>query len=126
MGWQRVWGHAHSHVGRRGQLSASLRIDPPDQSVAVGVADHRMRLAAHPDQSRQLARNPNTWQQCVCHQRQAFPREVVDHAQDAEPPAARQGVGDEVQRPALVRPVRQHHWRPRAQGALATAATTDP
>jgi hypothetical protein len=38
------------------------------------------------------------------------PREVIDHAQDAELPPADQAVGDEVERPALVLLARQRHW----------------
>lgn len=87
--------------GRRGQLGAI-------------VADHRMRLAAQPDQPRQFARNPNARQRRVDYQREAFPRLIVDHAQDAEATAARQRVGNEVERPTLVQPVRQQHRRPSA------------
>lgn len=53
-------------------------------------------------------------------------RVVVDHGEDAGPPAGRQGVGDEVERPALVRPIRNHHRRPGAQGALAATAARNP
>ena len=30
----------------------------------------------------ELAHDPQAWQGCIGHERQAFPREVVDHSQD--------------------------------------------
>lgn len=48
--------------------------------------------------------------------------EAVDDAEDPEAPAPAQRVGDEVQAPALIGPVRQRHRRPRAGGALAATA----
>lgn len=56
------------------------------------VANHRMRLAAQPDQPRQFARDPNARQRRVDHQRKTFPRVIIDHAQDTEATAARQRV----------------------------------
>ena len=40
----------------------------------------------------------------IRNQRQALAGEVVDHGEDAEPPAIGERVRDEVERPALVRP----------------------
>ena len=33
-------------------------------------------------ESIELAHDPQAWQGCIGHERQAFPREVVDHSQD--------------------------------------------
>src|SRR6476620_9655545 len=58
------------------------------------------------------------------HERQALTSEVIDDHQHPEAAAVREQVGDEVEAPALVEPLRQGHWRPRAQRSLAPAATT--
>lgn len=60
------------------------------------------------------------------HQRQAFPHVVIDHAQDTEAPTADQAVGDEVERPALVRTIRQHLRSARAQRPFPAATATYP
>ena len=54
-----------------------------------------------------------------------FARIVVDHAQDAEPPARHQRAGDEIERPALVRSLRAHDRCRTAQDALAATAAPD-
>ena len=48
---------------------------------------------------------------------------VVAMAQFLPPPSAK-GVRDKVQRPALVRPLRQRHWRPGPQRPFPAAAAT--
>lgn len=70
-----------------------------------------VRVAACGKHAIQLPRNPGSGQRRVGHQRQAFPREVVDHAQDAEPPAACKGIGYEVEAPALVGPLRHNRQK---------------
>ena len=52
----------------------------------------------------QFAGDPHARQRGVGDQRQALPRAVVDHRQDAEAPAVEELIGDEVERPALVGP----------------------
>lgn len=49
-----------------------------------------------------------------------------DHTQDAEAPATDEAVRDEVQRPALVRPLRDRHRRTRAQRPLAATTAAHP
>ena len=56
------------------------------------------------------------------YQRQAFAREIIHHAQNAETPTTAKGVRDKVQRPALVRPLWQRHWRPGPQRPFPAAA----
>ena len=70
------------------------------------VADHRVWLATHPDQAGQVPGHPCTGERRISHQRQALPREVVDHARYAEAPTPDQAVGDEVERPPLFRTIR--------------------
>lgn len=93
--------------------------------LGAGVAHDRVWLAAYADQPRQLARDPDTLQRCVRHQRQTFAGEVVDHAQYPEPPATHQAIRHEVQAPALVRPFGQRHRCPRAQRPLATTSAAN-
>ena len=83
------------------------------QLGAVVTDDHARPAAALAD-AVQLTSHPLTGQGGVDHGRQAFPAEVVDHAQDAKAPAARQGVGGKVERPALIGSLRHHHGRSRA------------
>ena len=97
---------------RRGQLGAV-------------IADDGVRLAAQPDKRGQLPCHPDARQRRVRHQRQALAREVVDHGEDAEPPAAGRAVRHEVEAPALVRAIGQRHRRPGAQRPLAAAASAD-
>lgn len=70
--------------------------------------------------------DPRTGQRRVCHRRQAFPRVVVGHPQDAEAPTADQTVGYEVERSRRVRSMLQHHRRPRAERSLGPATATHP
>ena len=50
---------------------------------------------------------------------------VFEDVQNAEPPAVLQSVGHKVQRPALVRAVRQHHWCPCPQRPFAPTLAAD-
>ena len=47
------------------------------------------------------------------------------HDQDAQAAAVDELIGDEVERPAIVRPLRDQHRRPRAQGAFASTSPAD-
>ena len=82
-------------------------------------------LAADPGDPIQLARHPDPGQRVIGHQGQALPGEVIDDRQDAEAAAVGQGVGDEVQRPPLVRSLGHRHRRPGSERALAPAALAD-
>ena len=83
---------------------------------------HIDRTTAQGDDGIQLAHHSQTRQRGVGDQRQAFAGEVVDHRQDAEPASIGEGIRQKVQAPALVRPLRDYHRRPRAQGPFAPAA----
>ena len=85
----------------------------------------RRQLAAERHNRVEPPSHPGARQRRIGHKRQAFAREVVHHAQDAKPPTAAQRIGDKVQRPALVRPLRQRHRRPGAQCPFATTAAAD-
>ncbi len=80
-------------LARRDVMPFDLAFLKPAQDRCRGqlgaiVADHRQRLAARGKHGIQFARDAGTRQRCIRHQRQAFPREVVDHAQDAKAAAA--------------------------------------
>jgi hypothetical protein len=59
------------------------------------------------------------------HQRQALAGEVVDNDEHPEAAPVGQHVRDEVEAPTLVDPLRQGHWRSRAQGPFAAAAAAN-
>ena len=101
-----------------GQLGASLRIDPPDQPATVGVADHHARQPTTFGDRGQLAHDAPTLQRGVDDRRQTFAAVIVDHVQQAEPPAAGQRIRHKVERPSLVRLLRDRHRCPRPQRAL--------
>lgn len=75
--------------------------------IAAVVDDDHRRIAPGCDDAVELADDPRAGERGVRNRGQAFAGEVVDHGQDAEAPAVRQRVGDEVEGPALVRPLRQ-------------------
>ena len=58
-------------------------------------------------------------------QRQALARAVVKHDEDAHAAAVDELIGDEVERPAVIRPLGYQHRRPCAQRPLSSAPTTD-
>lgn len=67
----------------------------------------------------EFARDALARERRVDHQRQALPRAVIDHDQDAEAPTVVERVGDEVEAPALVRLLRHGGRCPRAKGSFA-------
>ncbi len=66
------------------------------------VADRHVRVAAILSYTVELAGNPNARDRVINHSGQAFPGEVIDDTQNAEPPAVQQRIGYEVQAPALI------------------------
>jgi len=109
-------------VPLNGSLLAPSQDRHAGQFRAV-VADNGLRLGATlPDQRVEFPCNTDARQRRIRHQGKAFACEVVDDGEDAEPATVREGVRHEVQRPSLVRPIRQRHRRPRAQSPLPTAA----
>ena len=89
------------------------------------VADRHARQATQLRDPVQLAANANAGDRLIDDGGQALPAEVVDHAEDAKPAAISQSIRHEVQAPALVRPLRDRHWRPGPDRALASAPYTD-
>ena len=85
------------------------------------VRDAHSGSAASRNEGVKLAHDPQSGQRRVGHQRQAFPREVIDDRQDPEPSAIGECVRQEVQAPTLVGTLRQRHRRPCAQRTLAAA-----
>src|SRR5260370_25090600 len=73
------------------------------------VAYYRLRCGWLDREPLKFAHHPYPAQGGVDHRRQALATEVVDDAQDAEAAAVAQGVGDEVERPALDDSDRQRH-----------------
>src|SRR6185437_7759479 len=83
--------------------------------------DHRW-IAALDCDAIELPSHAHAGERVVGNEAETFPAEVVDQSQDAEATAVSERIHDEVERPALVRGLRDRHRRPRAQGALAAAA----
>jgi len=83
------------------------------------------RLATAGDNRIELAPDPRTGQRGVGDQRQAFTGEVVDDDEDAEAPAVAQLVMQKIERPALVRTLRQGQRRRCPEHSLAAAATAN-
>ena len=106
-------------------MSRLSRCSHPDRPAARAVvADDGGGAAPPSDKGVELARHAEAADRCVDHERQRLAGEVVDDAEDAEGSPPGQGVGDEVQSPALVGPVRRGHGRPRTCGALAASPAT--
>ncbi len=89
------------------------------------VAHDHQRLTANGNVSVELARDTSAGERRVRRQYQAFAREVVDHREDTDTPAADLHVADEIQAPALVRPLWQRHGRPCPHRPLAVAPSPD-
>src|SRR5215207_2600625 len=68
------------------------------------------------------SRSPQARDRGIGYERQAFARTVVDHRQDAQPPAIAELIGGKIERPAIVRQLRDEHRRSCPQGAFASAA----
>ena len=63
-------------------------------------------------------------QRCISHQNQVLTTKVINDCQDAKPTTVCQSVRHEIQAPALVWAIRQHHRFPCAQSALSAASAT--
>jgi hypothetical protein len=85
----------------------------------------RNRLAAPGDDGVELAPDPQPRQRGIGDQRQALASEIVDDGEDAEASAIAQLVVQKIERPALVRPLRQSQRRTGTQRPLAAAAAAD-
>ena len=81
--------------------------------------------SAESDDAIELACNAHARDRSIGRQAEAFTREVVDDCQDPEPPAVGEAVADEVQGPALVRPLRHRQRCARAERPLASATAAD-
>jgi len=107
---------------------AALRLPAEDRvrgQLRSVVADDLKGLAAQLGDPVQLTRDATAGERAVDHQRQALPAEVVDHHQHPEAPPVAQDVGSEVEAPALVRTLRDRHWRAGAESTLAAATLPD-
>ena len=69
----------------------------------------------------QLATDPLAAQRIVDHGRETLSAEVVENTENPEASAVDQSIRDEVQAPALVRPLWDRHRRSGSQGSLAAA-----
>ncbi len=67
------------------------------------VGTHTLRLATLLDQLIQRSRHATAAKARISLQHQALARERIDHTEDANHPAVRQSIHDEVHRPLLVR-----------------------
>lgn len=86
------------------------------------IRDHHAGIASDPGDPVEFPRDADARDRVVRNRCQAFAAEVIDHAQNSEPPTIDEGVRHEVQRPALVRTLRDRHRRLRTQRPLAAAA----
>src|SRR5262249_8385721 len=89
------------------------------------VADDGLGLSVRKEEPIELAGDPDAGDRGVGDQGQTFARAVIDHHQNTHAAAINELVGNEVERPAVVRPLWDQHRRPRAQGPLATAPSAD-
>ena len=89
------------------------------------VADHHAGIASHLGDPIQLTGYADAGQGRINDGSQTFSAEVVDHIQDTEPAATGQAVRHEVERPPLVRSLRDRHGRLGAQCTLASAPFTN-
>jgi hypothetical protein len=87
--------------------------------VHEGSPDDRHRRVAPATRRIQLARDPRAGDRRIGDRRQTLAGEVVDHDQDAEA-AGGGATSDEVERPALIRRLRQRQGCSRPGCALAT------
>jgi hypothetical protein len=87
------------------------------------VGDASNRLAALGADRIELASDPKDGERGICDKRQAFAGEVVEGGEDAKPPAIAQLIMQEIQRPAVVRTLRQCQ---RANGTLLPSARLRP
>lgn len=92
-----------------------------DEFGAVVAVDHE-GLSPPSRQRFQLAHDPCARQRRVDHAGETFPREVVDHVQHPEAATVVECIGDEVERPTLVRPLWDRRRRSRAQSPFPSAA----
>ena len=96
------------------------------QLRAVVTDDHPRTAAAPLDDPVELTTDPQSRQRRVGDETEAFAGEVVDYREHPEPAPVGQRVGDKIQRPALVRRLRQRHWRPRPQCSFPAAPLAHP
>ena len=108
-------------------MPCHLVIVGPAQNGVAGelgtvVTYHRPGLAALDEQPVELAGDPDARDRGISNQRQALAGAVIDDHQDAKPPTVDELIGREVNRPALIRELRNGHWRARPNGSLASAS----
>src|SRR6185437_10491152 len=89
------------------------------------VADDRQGLAAPSDDGIEFAADAQARERGIGHQGQALSREVVHHREDTEPAAVAELVAQEVQRPALVRPLWDRQRNPCSQRSFASTTPAD-
>lgn len=117
-------------LARRDVVPLNLVVVGPSQDGVAGqlgaiVADDGLGLAVGGQEPVELASNPKARDRGIGDQRQALAAAVIDDDQDAHAAAVNELIGHEVERPAVVRPLRHQHGRPRAQGPLAAAPPAD-
>ena len=98
-------------LARRDVMPGDLVIVGPLQNGVGGqlgavVADDCVGLATLGEEPIELASDPDARDRGVGDQRQALTGTVVDHNQDTHAAAVEELVGDEVERPAVVWPLR--------------------
>src|SRR5690606_9836509 len=89
------------------------------------VADHSSWPTPSGDDGIELTHDAPAAKRGVRNKCQALARVVVHHGEHPEAPPVGEGIGDEVQAPALVGPTWHEHRAPRAQGSLAATALAD-
>ena len=93
--------------------------------VSSVVADDGSGLAALDQEAIEFARHPEAGDRCIGDHRQALACAVINHDQNAHAAAVDELIGDEVERPAVIRPLGHQHRRPCAQRPLSSDPTAD-
>ena len=84
----RHWAHARSPALRRFHTALFLPAEGCTRGhLGAVVTDHHAGRTAHIADPVQLTGNTDAGERVVDDERQAFPSEVIDHGQDAEPSA---------------------------------------
>ena len=114
-------------LSRRDVVPLDIALLRPAQDRHAGqfgavIADDRMG-ACHPLEHGciKFTPDPRTRDRRVGDQAHALPAVVINDSKDPEPPPTGEGIGYEVEAPALVGPLRDRHRCPRAQSPLAPA-----
>jgi hypothetical protein len=122
-----------THVSLR-EGAMTLTIDQSPELQAQFALEVRLSVDFHLEVSRftvdanqgvQFARHPGPRDAVFGDQAEVFTAAIIVHSQNGELSTGPEGVGQKVERPALVWAQRHRHWRATAACPLAATPTTD-